>query len=472
MQLSQRPRFVLGISSLLALAVVASIVIVVFPYWRPDYWRNKSALEERLKTAAAQGTPVRFSDLAVSDPAGIELAKQLSKELKKVVPIPNELLEPAYNSDSQMQMMTSSEENPQTAEPAPVVSSSPKLSKAQKNSLRKYIERNEAIVARIDALKPLSACRFIYDTETPSPMGILLPHIDGLNQLLPIYRAKFILAAEDQDAQAAFESTIDILESSECLAKDSFLVCQLVRIRTGEEALENLLQVMQMTNLSEEQFLATDALLRKVESEFRLKDCLISEAAMCFTSLENIAHPLNRENLLSMVDLHVDGTISRIAHSRVNRWTSLAYQPHVMAQQLWLLNNTGELAKLVDEPGPEATASWTKATQSTSEYIDQNREEAIASFYPAVESLRRYAFRYRHQLLLSRIALRLDRYYAQEGYFPNDLTQVIDNTLPTLPNNLWTDEAVQYKCEEGKCELSYNYFNGQEIDTVSITLTK
>jgi|GEM_PF-3376322 hypothetical protein len=442
MQMNQRRRFVLGTSALLALAVVASIGLIYIPYWRPDYWMNKSALEERLKSAAEQGTPVRFSDLAVSDPAGTELANQLSKELEKLVPIPNELLETDSDSDS------------------------------QRTSLLNYLQQNEKTLASIEALQPLSACRFSFDAETPSPMGTLLPHVDGLNKLLRNYRAKFRLAVEDKNGQAAFESFIDTLECSECLAKDPFFVSQMVRARTGEEALEILLRILEMTDLSEEQFLATDALLQKLEAEFRVKGYIASEAAICFTNLENIAHPLNREHLFSTADLHVDGTISNTALSRVNRWSSWAYKPHLMAQQLWVLDNTSELTKLVDEPGPEATAAWINTIQSIDEFIVQSREEAIASLYPVVAMFRSRAFHYRHRLMLSRIALRLDRYDAQHGAYPHDLAQIVDNALPSLPRNLWTGEAVQYRSEEGKCVLVYSYDNGHEPDTVSITLTK
>lgn len=446
MQLSQRPRFVLGISSLLALAVVASIVIVVFPYWRPDYWKNKSALEERFRSAQQNGMPVRFSDLATEDSAGKQLATQVSTEIEKLVAIPDELLNCIEEGE---------------------------MTGGRKDLLLKYLARNEKTLARIDALKPLSACRYSYDFSTPAPMSLLLPHVTDFYKLRDIYRARFYLAMESKDVQSAIDSVIDTLESTETLTNDPFLVSQAVRIKIGQDALTQLATILQTADLSAEQFHAIDALLQNLESNFLLKNTINSEAAMCFTSLENISHSSNYESLVSMVNLGSGNEIQPVAQRRnINRWASLAYKPQLMAQQIWMLDQFAEMAKLIDEPGREAASTWQATTESMQKYLNANRGEAIAALTPAIAPMRESAFQYRHHLLLSRIALRLDRYHAQHGTFPDDISTLVDNTLPTLPNNLWTDEAVQYKCEEGKCELSYNYFNGQEIDTVSITLTK
>jgi hypothetical protein len=64
---------------------------------------------------------------------------------------------------------------------------------------------------------------------------------------------------------------------------------------------------------------------------------------------------------------------------------------------------------------------------------------------PALVNVRNAGLRHRETLITARLGMRVARYFAQHGRFPETLDEVIDDTLRTIPVDLFTGTPHVYK---------------------------
>lgn len=430
-------------------AIAASVLLICgfyFPYWRPIYWSNRAALQKEIDAAKHRGTPIRFSDLVVEDPAGFELGERVKSALESLVEIPSEIRDKQFSDEA--------------------------LTDNDKAKIREILVQNQNFFRRIERAKPLGECRFRYDFQSPAPMMTFLPEVQAISSAGNLYLTDYQLAMESEDFNQALHSIVDLLELTEALRKEVFTVSQIVRWNQGTKALNALNGILEKTDLRDEQFQRLDALLKNIESEISTKHVVLAEGASTFTHLNNIGHPEVQEALRSTVSLGADNQIYDDGPSKRDliHWSTLAYLPHLMDQQAWALRTTDRLSKVVDETGPTATLEWNNLQAEIAQKINSDRRSPLAAFLPSTNYLRSQAFDYRHRLALARIAIRLRRYATQHGSFPTSLTEIVDEALPKLPLNLWNDQPVTYQLTATGCEISLQAENETESKNISIAI--
>jgi hypothetical protein len=245
-----------------------------------------------------------------------------------------------------------------------------------------------------------------------------------------------------------------------------------VRWKHGTRALTELHKVLEQTDLTEEQFQRVDALLQNIETELQTKHIVLAEGAATFTHLENIGHPEVREALSSINSLGANNQLYNHGPSprSLIRWSTLAYSPELMAQKAWNTSIMHRMSEIVDKHGKEATLEWQKLQAELTQKISEDRNSPLAFLMPSTTAIRSRSFDYRHQLALSRVAIRLRRYCAEHGVFPNELAEIVDTSLPILPLNLWDDQPVRYQTTTTGCEIAFESNKSTGSETISITL--
>jgi hypothetical protein len=229
---------------------------------------------------------------------------------------------------------------------------------------------------------------------------------------------------------------------------------------------------LEQTDLTDEQFQRVDALLRNIETDLQTKHIVLAEGAATFTHMENIGHPEVRKALSSMVSLgannqpHDQGLSPR----SLIRWSTLAYSPELMAQKAWTTSIFNRMSEIVDKQGKEATLEWQNIQAEMTRKINPDRNSPLAFLMPSTDAIRSRSFDYRHQLALSRIAIRLRRYCAKHAVFPKDLAEIVDTSLPNLPLNLWDDQPVSYQTTATGCEIAFESDKSTGSETISIAI--
>lgn len=429
-----------------AVALVLLICAFYFPYWRPAYWSNRAALQDELTAAKLRGTPIRFSDLEVDDTNGYQLGERLTAALDSLTELPSDVLNKTYADEA--------------------------LSESDKSAIRVCLKQNQSVRNQIERITPLDECRFRYNFESPLPMSTLLPNVQDISSLGYVYLADYHLAMESKDYDRSLTSMIGLLELTEALKKEPFLVSQLVRWKHGSRALDELHKILVQTDLTDEQFQRVDALLQNIETEVQTKHIVLAEGAATFTHLENIGHPEVRKALSSMVSLGANNQPYDHGPSprSLIRWSTLAYAPELMAQKAWTISIIHRMSEIVDKQGKEATLEWQNIQNEMTQKLSADRNSPLAFLMPSTTAIRSHSFDYRHQLALSRIAIRLRRYCAKHGVFPKDLAEIVDTSLPNLPLNLWDDQPVSYQTTSTGCEIAFESDKSTGSETISIAI--
>lgn len=429
-----------------AVALVLLICAFYFPYWRPAYWSNRAALQEELNAAKLRGTPIRFSDLEVDDVNGYQLGERLAAVLESVVELPSDVLNKIHSNEA--------------------------LSESDKSAIRMSLERNQHVLQQIKQINPLEECRFRYNFRTPLPMSTLLPNVQDISSLGYVYLADYHLALENKDYDRSLTSLIDLLELTEALKKEPFFVSHLVRWKHGTRALTELHKTLEQTDLTDEQFGRVDALLQNIETDLQTKHIVLAEGAATFTHLENIGHPEVRKALSSIVSLGANNQPydQGLSPRSLIRWSTLAYSPELMAQKAWTTSIFNRMSEIVDKQGKEATLEWQKIQAEMTQKINPDRNSPLAFLMPSTTTIRSRSFDLRHQVALSRIAIRLRRYCAKHAVFPKDLAEIVDTSLPKLPLNLWDDQPVSYQTTATGCEIAFESDKSTGSETISIAI--
>jgi hypothetical protein len=252
-------------------------------------------------------------------------------------------------------------------------------------------------------------------------MVTLLHGPQGLSHAAELWKADVLQSLGTGDHDRAVRATGELCDSAEFLRQEPFFVSQLVRARIGRYAVDALQLLLARDDLTPEQFQAIDRRLAEMESAYRLAGTVRAERAAFFTSMENL-----------------------------DRWGTLAYRPELMRQQAWALEKMTELAERIDVFGPEGQRRWSKTdNEITAAVKSMGRDTPVGAMFPAVGLVRDTGLEYRQRLVAARLALRVDRYRAENGELPGRLEDVLDDALPEVPAGLLSGRPPEYEAARG-----------------------
>jgi hypothetical protein len=236
------------------------------------------------------------------------------------------------------------------------------------------------------------------------------------------------------DHERAVEVTGLLFDLSELMSEEPFTITQLVRMAISAMAQRSLEQVVARVDLTPEQFTELDDRLARMQTNFTLAPVMIAERACSFTTLHHIA-----ENQQVLADPNLGGN----AGSPLTFWSSGALFPNRLADQAFMLATMREVIDGIDQPGPEGAAAMRR--------IEARIQDAPKTYVltrillPALVNVRQAGLRHREKLITARLGVRVDRFFAAHGKFPESLDELLDDKLPSLPDDLFAGKPHVYR---------------------------
>jgi hypothetical protein len=376
------------IIGLAACLLFVSATLFFVPSWRPGYKAALSNLNAVKASIRDRKEPLNFSELArknESDFADGDRAMAILKQLKP-------------SGDEFYKLMEPDALTPPGDYPV----------------LRESIRVNRKA---LDALADLDVTKdyfFRHDFDRSDPTMMLLPIVDETNKASCLLRAKFIQSLGCGDQEQAVQAIIELGDASQLMRLDLFLVCQLVRARLAGDAVDALQQLLARVELTPQQFQVIDDRLKVMESTYRLAESIRCERASFLTTLETVGYDR---------------------------------RPQGMRQLAGSLNMLSRQAALIDLPNVEAKERWTICEQETKSMIESNVNDPYASVIASNSVVRITGLEHRQRLIAARLALRVARYRAEKGSLPDNLQDIVDQTMPEIPNGLMSGKPPEYLVE-------------------------
>jgi hypothetical protein len=275
--------------------------------------------------------------------------------------------------------------------------------------------------------------RLLLDYTTKQPISILLEPIQQAHEFSRLLKAEALQAIGAGNNDRAVAAILDGLLLSEMLRDEPLLIIQLVRVAIAAESLNSLETLLAHGNISPEQFTIIDEQLALMERRFRLAPAMIGERAMALTTMHHLG-----ENT-GMLGKGGEGT----AAARI--LSSMPARPYRMSDEAFLLRVMTRFADNVDRPGPEGAAA-----------IHQGNSEIVAAkvgykhimttlLAPAVLRCRNSGLGHRQRLINARVGLRVARFHADRGKFPDSLDDIADEQFASSTADLLSTRPLVYR---------------------------
>ncbi len=274
--------------------------------------------------------------------------------------------------------------------------------------------------------------RWPIDFKTEIPYALLLEGLEPQRHFANVLKAEGLVAIADGDTDRAITSIQDMFRLIDSGKEEPFLISHLLRVAFATFAMHEIKALLETHDLTAEQRSELDDMLAHAEANFRLKDCYMAERASSITMIASIADSAEPE------------MIGSLAQAEGPSWwiyanlSALRYRD--MSKAVSIFNSVIEH---IDETGPQATADLEAIENEISTLSDTYLMTKLT--LPSMTSMRRSGLRYRQQLRGLRVALRVDQFYRTKGNFPNSLTDVLDESMPEIPQGTYSNQPVVYR---------------------------
>jgi hypothetical protein len=274
--------------------------------------------------------------------------------------------------------------------------------------------------------------RLPVDYNTTQPFAIQLDAVQSARDLARLLSGDVAVALAAGDHARALECVERIYDLGELLGDEPFTISQLVRIAICSMAHSSLQQVLAAGDLTPDQFTSLDDRLEKVYSQFSLRPAMIAERAASMTTLKHV-----EENLPVLMDP------SNEMPNAFRLWATGPVHPYRLSDQAALLGLMRDVIDAVDQPG----RAGADAMQAIEARILNMPKTYVFSrlMLPAVMKVREAGMRHRQKLATTRLGIRVDRYFAEHGRFPESLDALVDGKIPAIPVDIFAGKPLVYR---------------------------
>lgn len=296
----------------------------------------------------------------------------------------------------------------------------------------------EANAEALDSLRQAMSkphVRLPLDFQTDHPWTLRLQPVQDSRKFTRLLEGELLYAIGKGDHRRAVRAVEDSFGLCELFRDEPFVITQLVRFSQGATAFTSLKTLVGHVDLTDEEFAALDDRLAGMERSRTLVSCVMAERATIFTEMNHVT----TEDLQGL--LKDQGLTKEPVPDR--QWHSLWYRPVLMGDQLFALEKLSKWAEVVDESGPEAHRLMKELDTAFKEAGRQHPLSRILR--PAIQQHGEGGYGLRQRLAIARLGLRVDRYFQQNGTFPDSLHKVLDGKLRTLPVDLLSGKPLVYR---------------------------
>jgi hypothetical protein len=272
------------------------------------------------------------------------------------------------------------------------------------------------------------------DFETDHPLSATLPYAQDARNCARLLEGDVLYAIGSGDERRAIAALQELFGLCELFREDPFEITHMVRFSIGSVSIHALETTVGYVELLPEEFTALDDQLARMEQEANLKRVVWSERAARLTDMEHATRESLAEYLASM---RSDVAVPR------RPWGSFWNKPLLMRDQVNMLRKMSLAADVIDEPG----AYPSRQLEELDDAIEQNGTRFPLSriMKPWLQQMRESSFRHRQRLATARLGLRVNRYFAANGKFPESLGDVLDDRLNKLPSDLLSGKPLVYR---------------------------
>ncbi|TWU14619.1 hypothetical protein CA54_34880 [Symmachiella macrocystis] len=363
----------------LALWTVPTLLVAAAAVYCFQLYQSHAAWKAEIRRIEGRGEPVRSADLAIKldnpqDDAGPLLLEAIGA-----------LQEP---EQAYLQLMTA--ETPTRA--------------GAHGPLRDELQANQKSRELIAQAVARPHCRLLVDASAGDPRRSKILKCRALSDLL---HAEVLWSLGTGEDQAAFSSTIQGFQSARLVGEESLTESRFTAIAMQNTSLNSLAELLSGGKITPADFLALDGELSRAASDCRCQPTLI---AIRTYLIDGTALPRIREAI------SMPGAPAWIAWCK-----RVLSEPQVIDNAVYWIQMLSELAAISDQPGldnPDIRDWQQRVAQSSFLYVKP--------YLAAAPQLRGPILAMRQRFILARWALRVDRFYRQNGRFPAELSQVCD----------------------------------------------
>ena len=300
------------------------------------------------------------------------------------------------------------------------------VDEATKNLTAQHISDNKQALKLLH--KGAAASHFRYPVDLTGGFGALMPDLSEIRKAAMLLKLEAVLHAENAEPQLATDSVISSFGLARSLAKEPILISQLVRIACQALSVSTLEQVINRTELTDEQLAELGERIASAEDLSDISVGFVGERCMGISIFQEP----------ESVGPGVVGGMPATPSLSLYRATGLADKGGLL--YLGFMDDYIRLLQLpthLRQEGADAIDAKIEATPKI--YI------LLHTFMPALARVTTTDIRGIAQLRTARTALAIQRYHLANSKLPDALTHLVPTYLDAVPSDPFDGNDLRYK---------------------------
>jgi hypothetical protein len=306
---------------------------------------------------------------------------------------------------------------PPRTEPLPV---------EMKALIAEYIADNKKALELFHQAAGIEHCRYFIDLS--AGLATLLPHVSEMRNAARLLELEAILHAEDGDGAAATLSAISGFGIARSLAKEPVTVSQLVRSGCQNVAISTVEQVVNRTELTDEQLIE---LIERVRESERVSDISRAFAGERCMGIAIIRDP---------EDVIMGGNIPVLVRPVLSLYKTVGLAEADGVIFLDLMDGYMKSTRLPLHERQKAVDAVSAKIQSTSKI-----HVLLHEIIPALSRVTTLELRTIAHLRTADAALAVQRYRLASGKLPDKLADLVPTYLQSVPEDPFDGNELRYK---------------------------
>jgi hypothetical protein len=291
----------------------------------------------------------------------------------------------------------------------------------------------------------------------------LLPVLAELKRCTQVLQLRAVAELADGQSAKALDDVKLSLYLNNSLRSSPFLISHLVRMAIANIALQPVWEGLAEHEWSDEQLVALDAELAKMDFLADYEFTMRGRGAFAIASLENQRR--TREVIVPQEDGGVITNSLRFMPSAYFYQNELAF---ARMQQQWLLPLVDTNSRTVS---PEAIRHAESAVRAKLKHYSPYKVQALMVF-PAIGSAVKKFAAIQVSIDLARVACALERYQLANGQYPETLDALAPQFIGKLPHDIINGQPLHYRRTDDGKFLLYSVGWNETDDGGQVVLKK
>ena len=302
------------------------------------------------------------------------------------------------------------------------------LSAEMKALITEYIADNNEAIELLHAGAAVEHCR--YPIDLSAGFATLVPNLSEMRRCVRLLELEAVLHAENGDGRSATRSAISGFGIARSLAKEPVMISQLVRAGCQTSAISAVEQVINRTELTDEQLVE---LIEHVRNSERSSDIFRAFVGERCTGISFFRVP-------ESVGLNVLGGSGPLLRPLLALYKAAGLADADAVIYLDLMDGYLKAARLPLHERREAVEAVEAKLQSTSQ-----AHILLHTIMPALSRVTTIEMRAIARLRTAQVALALRRYHMSADKLPDKLADLVPAYLETVPKDPFDGNDLRYK---------------------------